>query len=38
MRKRLYLIILYIGCCVLTTFAQTTEEKYRNIYDAAEKA
>ena len=38
MRKRLYLIILYIGCCVLTTSAQTTEEKYRRIYDDAEQA
>ena len=36
MSRRIYLII-YICCCVLTTFAQTTDEQYRKIYDAAER-
>ena len=35
MSRRIYLI-MYICCCVLTTFAQSTEEQYRRIYDAAE--
>ena len=36
MSRRIYLII-YICCCVLTTLAQTTDEQYRKIYDAAER-
>ena len=35
MSRRIYLI-MYICCCVLTTLAQSTEEQYRRIYDAAE--
>ena len=36
MNKRLY-IIIYLCCCMLVGFAQSVEERYRAIYDEAER-